>query len=95
MIEIGLKACYYKYCDKQLKQIHEYAATNDFSMCFRFPFDKNYQSKIITKKMINIKFSDIERIVNEQKYLFMIFEFMIVLSEKNFTKKFMILLKIY
>ena len=64
-------------------------------MCFRFPFDKNYQSKKITKKIINIKFSDIERIVNEQKYLFMIFEFMIVLSEKKFTKKFMILLKIY
>ena len=87
LIGIGLKLDYYEYCEKQLKQIGEYAATNDFSMCFRFPFDKNYQSKIITKKMMNIKFSDIERIVNEQKYLFMIFEFMIVLSEKEFYKK--------
>ena len=87
LIEIGLKACYYEYCEKQLKQIHEYAATNDFSMCFRFPFDKKYQSKIITKKMMNIKINDIERIANEQKYLFMIFELMIILSEKEFYKK--------
>ena len=87
LIEIGLKACYYEYCEKQLKQIHEYDATNDFSMCFRFPFDKKYQSKIITKKMMNIKINDIERIANEQKYLFMIFELMIILSEKDFYKK--------
>lgn len=87
LIEIGLKACYYEYCEKQLKQIHEYAATSDFSMCFRFPFDKKYQSKIITKKMMNIKINDIERIANEQKYLFMIFELMIILSEKEFYKK--------
>ena len=49
-----------------------------------FLFNK---TALITKKMMNIKFSDIERIVNEQKYLFMIFEFMIVLSEKEFYKK--------
>ena len=33
------------------------------------------------------KINDIERIANEQKYLFMIFELMIILSEKEFYKK--------
>lgn len=87
LFEIGFKPSYFEYCICQLKQIGEYAATNDFSMCFRFPFDKNFKSKIITKKMINVKFSDIEKIVDEQKTLLMIFELMIVLSEKDFYKK--------
>lgn len=87
LIGIGLKLDYYEYCEKQLKQISEYAATNDFSMCFRFPLDNNYESKIITKKMMNIKFNDIEKIVNEQRSLFMIFELMIILSEKDLYRK--------
>ena len=37
--------------------------------------------------MINIKFSDIEKIVDKQKNLLLIFELMIVLSEKDFYKK--------
>ena len=40
LFEIGFKPSYFEYCICQLKQIGEYAATNDFSMCFRFPFDK-------------------------------------------------------
>ena len=87
LTKIGLKSDYYEYCVEQLKQIKEYASNDDFSMCFRFPLDKKYKSKIITNKMMNIKFDDIEKIVNKQKRFFIILELMIVLSEKDFYRK--------
>ncbi len=87
LTKIGLKPGYYEYCIKQLKKIKEYASNDDFSMCFRFPLDKNYNSKIITNKMLNIKFSDIEKIVNNQRNFFIILELIIVLSEKDFYRK--------
>ncbi len=87
LTKIGLKSDYYVYCVEQLKQIKEYASNDDFSMCFRFPLDKKYKSKIITNKMMNIKFDDIEKIVNNQKRFFIILELMIVLSEKDFYRK--------
>lgn len=87
LTKIGFKSNYYEYCIDQLEQIKEYASNYDFSMCFRFPLDKKYKSKIVTKKMTNIKFCDIEKIVNNQKSFFIILELMFALSEKDFYRK--------
>lgn len=45
LIGIGLKLDYYEYCEKQLKQIGEYAATNDFLCVLDFHLIKTINQK--------------------------------------------------
>lgn len=87
LFEIGFKTYYFDYCIEQLMQISQYAANSDFSMCFRFPLDKKFDSKIVTTRMMNIKYDDIKIMVNNHRELLIIFQLMIILSEKDFYKK--------
>lgn len=87
LLEIGLQSNYFFYCLEQIRKLEKYAKTEDFSMCFRYPLDNNFKKRIITENLINITIDELKQIAEEHKYLMIILELLIGLSEKNFYEK--------
>lgn len=84
LLEIGLDQKYFDYCLNQVRKLSKYAVTEDFSMCFRYPLDRNFKKKVITNDLLTITIDELKQMVEEHKYLMIILELIIQLSEKHF-----------
>ena len=84
LLGIGLQSNYFCYCLEQIRKLDKYAKTEDFSMCFRYPIDNDFKEKIITENLINITINELRQIAEEHRYLMIILELLLELSEKHF-----------
>ena len=87
LLEIGLEQIYFDFTLEQISKLRQYATTADFSMCFRYPLDNKFENGVITNKLTKITIEELQQMVEEHKYLMIILELIIGLSEKYFYEE--------
>lgn len=69
------------YCEENKLEVIDKYIDNGYS---RTTFDRNFEKKVITNDLLTITVDELKQMVEEHKYLMIILELIIQLSEKYF-----------
>lgn len=84
-IDLGLEENVYNELIYQIDILKKYVKKDDIPMCFKYPLDKDFNSLIITRELMEMSFEDVEKLVNNQKnmLLIMMLNYMLICIQRH------------